>query len=149
MPVFVTRCSNLYGAGDTNFSRVIPNNIRKVLNGESPVIWKGSEKAIREFLYIDDAVDAYLSLTSNIETTKGNAYNIGSGEKISIGDLIDLILSNVDNNIDIDYREKDFPEISHQYLDSTSIYNDIGWRPKVDLNNGIVKTIEEYKRLIS
>ena len=39
VPVVVTRCSNLYGAGDMNFTRVIPNNIKKILNGERPVIW--------------------------------------------------------------------------------------------------------------
>ena len=84
VPVVVTRCSNLYGGGDMNFSRVIPNNIKKILNGESPMIWKGSEESTREFLYIDDAVDAYLSLVNNIDKTNGEAYNIGSGEIFTI-----------------------------------------------------------------
>ena len=92
LPVVVTSCSNLYGAGDMNFTRVIPNNIRKILNGERPVIWKGSESSTREFLYIDDAVDAYVSLVKNIDKTKGNAYNVGSGEMVTIGELLECLL---------------------------------------------------------
>ena len=71
LPVVVTRCSNLYGGLDMNMSRIIPNTIRLALKGESPVIWKGSEKATREFLYVEDAVDGYMSIVNNIEKTKG------------------------------------------------------------------------------
>ena len=145
LPTVVTRCSNLYGGGDMNFSRVIPNNIKKILNNEQPVIWKGSEKSIREFLYIEDAVDAYIHLTDNIEITKGNAYNIGSGDKITIKALLQLILDTMNSNIRIEYKDKSFPEISHQYLDSNKIARDIGWKSNVDLEAGIVETINFYK----
>tara|TARA_X000001388_G_C2229327_1_gene122477 strand:- start:1764 stop:2708 length:945 start_codon:yes stop_codon:yes gene_type:complete len=148
LPVFVTRCSNLYGGNDMNFSRVIPNTIRLVLDGKSPIIWKGSEEAIREFLYIDDAVDAYLSLIDNIEITKGKAYNIGSGEKITIGKLVNIIISKINSDVDIEYKEKSFPEISHQYLDSSKIKKDVSWIPKVNFESGIEKTIKKYKEVI-
>ena len=62
LPVVVTRCSNLYGEGDANFSRLFPNTIRKLVNGESPVIWKGVENGTREFLYIKDAVTKTFTL---------------------------------------------------------------------------------------
>ena len=147
VPVVVTRCSNLYGGGDMNFSRVIPNNINKILNGESPMIWKGSEASTREFLYIDDAVDAYLSLVENIDKTKGEAYNIGSGEVYSIDELLKKLLRTMDSNLDIEYVEKDFPEISHQYLDSDKIERDTGWKPKTTLGVGLRKSVEFYKGL--
>jgi CDP-glucose 4,6-dehydratase len=104
VPVVVTRCSNLYGGGDMNFSRVIPNNINKILNDERPVIWKGSEVSTREFLYIEDAVDAYLSLVENINETKGEAFNIGSSEVISIGELLNLMLDEMDSNLEKSHR---------------------------------------------
>jgi CDP-glucose 4,6-dehydratase len=147
LPIVVTRCSNLYGGGDANFTRVIPNNIRKILNGESPVIWKGCENDVREFLYVEDAVEAYISLVSNIDVVKGNAYNIGSGEKVTIEELIKLLLSKIDNSIEIEYKDKDFPEISLQYLDSTKIKNDVGWEAKVMLNDGLDYTIRQYMGL--
>ena len=148
VPVVVTRCSNLYGGGDMNFSRVIPNNIKKILNGERPMIWKGSEESIREFLYIDDAVSAYLSLAKNIDKTKGQAYNIGSGEKITIKELLQQLLILMDSDLKIKYVHKDFPEISHQYLDSDKIHGDIGWKAEVNLREGLGKSIKNYKEIL-
>ena len=148
LPVVVTRCSNLYGVGDMNFTRVIPNNIRKILNGERPVIWKGSEKSTREFLYVEDAVDAYISLVKNIDKTKGEAYNIGSGEKVTIGELLELLLSKMDTDLTIDYVEKDIPEITHQYLDSYKIKNDTGWEASTYLSDGLEESVEAYKEIL-
>jgi len=148
VPVVVTRCSNLYGGGDMNFSRVIPNNIRKILNDERPMIWKGSEKSTREFLYIDDAVDAYLSLVNNIDKTKGEAYNVGSGEIFTIEELLNGLLDTMKSDLDIEYVEKDFPEISHQYLDSSKIKRHTEWTPETSLLVGLVKSIESYKEIL-
>ena len=145
VPVVVTRCTNLYGPGDNNLSRVIPNNIRKILIGESPMIWKGSEEAIREFLYVDDAIDAYFSLIENINTVKGNAYNIGSGERLTIGELVQKLVDKINPSLEISYPEKDFPEIAHQYSDCTKIKNDIDWNPKIMVDTGLDKTIKFYK----
>ena len=148
VPVVVTRCSNLYGGGDMNFSRVIPNNIRKILNDERPMIWKGSEKSTREFLYIDDAVDAYLSLVNNIDKTKGEAYNVGSGEIFTIEELLNGLLDTMKSDLDIEYVEKDFPEISHQYLDSSKIKRHTEWTPETSLLVGLVTSIESYKEIL-
>jgi len=148
VPIVVTRCSNLYGGGDMNFSRVIPNNIRKILNDERPMVWKGSEESTREFLYIDDAVDAYLSLVENIDKTKGEAYNIGSGEVCDIEELLDTLLDSMESNLEIKYVEKDFPEISHQYLDSTKIIQTTGWKPSTSLFSGLTKSIQSYKEIL-
>ena len=148
VPVVVTRCSNLYGGGDMNFSRVIPNNINKILNDESPMIWKGSEKSTREFLYIDDAVNAYLSLVENIDKTKGEAYNIGSGEIFTIEELLNALLDTMDSNLEIEYVEKDFPEISHQYLDSSKIKEHTGWKPETSLFVGLTKSIKSYEEIL-
>tara|TARA_Y100000310_G_C20498140_1_gene722570 strand:+ start:20 stop:985 length:966 start_codon:yes stop_codon:yes gene_type:complete len=147
LPVVVTRCSNLYGGTDANFSRIIPNTIRRILKGDSPIIWKGSEVSTREFLYIEDAADAYIALLNNIEHTQGNAYNIGSGEKTTILELVSKIIANIDPTIQITYEEKSFPEISHQYLDSSKIKRDTNWAPKISLDVGLQKTIKEYKNI--
>jgi CDP-glucose 4,6-dehydratase len=144
MPVAVTRCSNLYGGADMNFSRIIPNTIRSILNNKSPLIWTGAENFIREFLHVDDAVSAYLSIAENIDITKGNAYNIGSGEKITIGNLVTKILDKMPTDVKIEYRERTFPEISNQYLDSSKIKRDTGWEAEIKLDEGLSKTIEAY-----
>jgi len=148
LPVVVTRCSNLYGPADSNFSRVIPNTIKRILNGKSPIIWRGSEQSIREFLHVEDAAAAYLELIKNIESTKGNAYNIGSGEKTTIQELVEKIVQIIDPGIKIEYPEKDFPEISHQYLDCSKIKEHTGWLPKITLYTGLMETIKHYKKLL-
>ena len=147
LPVVVTRCSNLYGGTDMNFSRIIPNTIRSIFNNKSPLIWTGAENFVREFLYVEDAANAYLSIIKNIDITKGNAYNLGSGEKITIGGLVNKILSNIPTSVKIEYRERIFPEIDNQYLDSSKIKEDIGWEAKVSLDEGIRRTIETYKQI--
>jgi len=147
VPVVVTRCSNLYGGGDMNLSRVIPNNIKKILNDESPMIWEGSEGSIREFLHVNDAVDAYLSLVENINKTKGEAYNIGSGEKITIKELLQQLLILMGSDLKIEYVYKDFPEISHQYLDSNKIHRHTGWECKMNLREGLEEAINSYKEI--
>jgi len=148
VPVVVTRCSNLYGGADMNMSRIIPNTIRLALEGKAPTIWKGSEKSVREFLYVEDAVDGYLSLIKNIEKTKGEAFNIGSGEIITIEDIVNKILSKIDKNISINYKEKDFPEISVQYLNSDKIKKYTGWVPKTKIDKGIEHCIKGYKSIL-
>jgi len=148
VPVVVTRCSNLYGGADMNMSRIIPNTIRLALEGKAPTIWKGSEKSVREFLYIEDAVDGYLSLVENIEKTKGEAFNIGSGEIVTIEDIVNMILSKIDKNISINYEEKDFPEISTQYLNSNKIKQYTGWIPKTKIDKGIEYCIQGYKNIL-
>ena len=143
----MTRCSNLYGGADLNYSRIIPNTIRLVLDGKRPVVWSGAEGFIREFLYIEDAVDAYMALITNIETSAGNAYNVGSGEKITVGDLVRKILITMSSEVSLDIRDREFPEISNQYLDSTKISNDVSWSPNYSLDEGLTKTVEYYKTL--
>jgi CDP-glucose 4,6-dehydratase len=146
IPVVVTRCSNLYGGGDANFSRLIPNTIKRLINGQSPIIWRGVKDSTREFIYVEDAVDAYISLMDNIDETKGQAYNIGGNVIKSIEEVVLMLIEKINSNIKVEYLEKDFPEITHQYLDSTKITNVTNWQPKIDFDTGINSTIDFYKK---
>jgi CDP-glucose 4,6-dehydratase len=145
LPVCVLRCCNLYGPYDINISRIIPNTINKILKGENPIIWKGSETSIREFLYIDDAVNAFLIAANKIDKSKGEAFNVGSGDKISIIDLVNKIINKINKNIDIVYENKSFPEIKNQYLCFEKIKKTLNWKPAFDLEKGLDKTIQVIK----
>ena len=140
--VVVSSSDKAYGSGEGPYVE------GQSLNGERPMIWKGSEKSTREFLYIDDAVNAYLSLVENIDKTKGEAYNIGSGEIFTIEELLNGLLDTMKSDLDIEYVEKDFPEISHQYLDSSKIKRHTEWTPETSLLVGLVKSIESYKEIL-
>jgi CDP-glucose 4,6-dehydratase len=147
IPVVVTRCCNLYGGTDLNFSRVIPNTVKSILKNKAPTVWDGAQNFIREFLYVEDAANAYLTIAEKIDIAQGNAYNIGSGEKVTINDLVEMILSKFAHNLQIEYPSRSFPEIDNQYLDSSKIKRELGFTTSVDLNEGLEETIRTYKRL--
>ena len=60
LPVAVTRLANVYGGGDFNFSRIVPDTARALVEGERPVI-RSDGTPERDYIYAEDAVDAYLA----------------------------------------------------------------------------------------
>lgn len=79
LPVTVARCSNIDGGGDLNFSRLVPGTIQSVLLGEPPLI-RSNGTLIRDYLYIEDAVQAYLILGEQAASdgVRGEAFNFGT-----------------------------------------------------------------------
>ena len=146
MPISVTRCCNIYGPGDLNLSRIIPNTIRRVIGGKAAMLWSDSAAMVREFVYIDDVVDAYVKLAEHIDITKGKAYNVGTLEYLKVEDFVKKLFECMGREPDIEIKERDaeFKEIPEQYLDSTRIQNDVGWEPKYALDTGLKKTVDWY-----
>ena len=70
LPVAVTRFANLYGGGERNFSRLIPETVTAVLDGRRPVI-RSDGSPERDFLYVEDAASAYLAIAAALETGRG------------------------------------------------------------------------------
>ena len=70
MPLAVTRFANIYGGGDLNFSRLIPEAAVAVLEGAAPVI-RSDGSPERDFLYVDDAVSAYLAIDGALGRERG------------------------------------------------------------------------------
>jgi CDP-glucose 4,6-dehydratase len=147
LPVSVTRFANLYGGGDRNFSRLIPETVTAVLDGRSPVI-RSDGSPERDFLYVEDAAQAYLAVAAALAGGKagGEAFNAGWGRPHAVREVIDLICELSPGEVEPDYQGSGNPsgEIDRQYLDSTKIREQIGWQPEVDLREGISRTLEWY-----
>ena len=147
LPVAVTRFANLYGGGERNFSRLIPETVTAVLDGRRPVI-RSDGSPERDFLYVEDAASAYLAVAEALETAGvgGEAFNAGWGRPHPVREVIDLICELGPNDVEPDYRGSGNPpgEIDRQYLDSTKIRERVGWAPNVDLREGISRTLEWY-----
>lgn len=147
LPVYVSRFVNIYGPGDLNFSRLIPKTIRSVLKGEAPEMWGG--KVVRDYLHVDDAVRAYIKLGEAHRTTesKEQIFNFGSNNLLSAREIVELIISVSGKSMGInkipDLREN---EISIQYVSWAKAKRVLGWRPKVDIREGMKHTVEWYKR---
>ncbi len=146
LPVLIPRFVNIYGPGDLHFTRVIPKTIRSILTGKNPTLWGG--KAIREFLYVDDVVAAYdlLAQMSDPQIEKNRIYNFGSTQSISIENLIDKIISIVGTYVSIKkVSQKRSDELPEDRVSWTKAKQVLGWKPTVDLEKGLDKTVSWYR----
>jgi len=117
------------------------------LRNERPIIFK-NDKSTREYICIEDVIDAYLSLIKNIEKTKENVYNVGSGEVYNQAEVVKKIIELMGKDIEPLYldRKFKFKEIQSQSLDSSKIFKEIGWKAKYSLEEGLKETIKEFKK---
>ena len=94
LPVAVTRLANLYGGGDLNFSRLIPETVSAVLDGRRPCI-RSDGSPERDYLYVEDAVGAYLAIADALDDGggRGEALNAGGGRPHSVREVVELIAS--------------------------------------------------------
>lgn len=149
LPVLIPRFVNIYGSGDLNFQRLIPKTIKSILTGFEPEMWGG--KARRDYLFIDDAIDAYLLLAQADINKVGDSrvFNIGSSNIISVEDLIKKIIKATGKNLEIKkISKKREGEIDSQYVSFSKATKLLGWRPKINLDEGLKKTVDWYFRYL-
>ena len=150
LPVVITRFANIYGPGDLNFSRIIPDTIRSVLQGEVPIV-RSDGTPERDYLYIDDATDLYILLAERIAETKGEVFNAGHNKPVRVLNLVETILRlSGQTQLRPDIRGKGNPhgEIDRQWLDGGKVKRLLGWEPHMALEEGLQKTITWYKSIL-
>lgn len=140
--VSTIRAGNIYGPGDFNLSRLIPRSTLLCLDNAPPQIYRGVGQYKREFMYIDDIVDAYLLVCDR--GLPGHAYNVGGSGFLTIIDTVNKIveLTGCSNRPEI--VDKDFIEIKEQYLDASKIQA-LGWTCNNDIDMGLEKTVAWYR----
>ncbi len=148
LPVAVTRFANLYGGGDFNFSRLVPEAIVAAIERRAPVI-RSDGTPQRDFLYVEEAVEAYLAISDLIDAGRGagEAFNAGPGEPRSVLEVVELICELAGTGVAPDVRGTSTPggEIDRQWVDATKLRAAAGWEPKVDLEDGLRRTIAWYR----
>ncbi len=146
LPVCITRCGNLYGGGDLNFNRIIPQTIQLVLNGEAPEI-RSDGTFIRDYFYIEDAVEAYLLLGEKMEELNlaGEAFNFSNEIQLTVLELVEKILKAMDSDLKPKVLNQGSHEIKHQYLSAEKARKLLNWTPAHTIDEGLEKTIEWYK----
>ncbi len=140
--------TNLYGTNDnydTENSHVLPALIRKICsakkNKENKVIVWGDGTPMREFLHVDDLADACYYLLKNYN--ESGIVNIGAGKDITIENLAKLISKIVDFKGTIEFDLTKSNGTPRKLLDTTKI-NNLGWFAKINLHEGLEKTVSEY-----
>jgi CDP-glucose 4,6-dehydratase len=147
LQVCITRCANLYGGGDLNFNRLIPGVIRACLT-EQPFVIRSDGKFIRDYLYVEDAVRAYLRLAEMMaerSELQGEAFNVSAGARASAIEVVQTVLGILGrNDITVQVLNQASNEIREQYLDGRKFRDTTGWAPHHSLLTGLDKTIEWY-----
>ncbi|AKL83555.1 sugar dehydratase [Bacillus atrophaeus] len=145
LPVCITRCGNLYGGGDLNFNRIIPQTIQLVLNGEAPEI-RSDGTFVRDYFYIEDAVQAYLLLAEKMEENNlaGEAFNFSNEIQLTVLELVEKILKAMNSNLKPNVLNQGSNEIKHQYLSAEKARKLLNWTPAYTIDEGLEKTIKWY-----
>jgi CDP-glucose 4,6-dehydratase len=148
LPVAVTRFANLYGGGDFNFSRLVPEATVAAIERRAPVV-RSDGTPQRDFLYVEDAVAAYLAICDLLDEGRagGEAFNAGTGEPQSVLKVVELICELAGTGMTPDVRGSGTPggEIDRQWVDATKLRAAAGWEPEVDLEDGTRRTIAWYR----
>jgi CDP-glucose 4,6-dehydratase len=148
VPVAVTRFANIYGGGDLNFSRLIPEAVSAALDGRAPVL-RSDGSPERDFLYVEDAVSAYLAIASGLDRddVRGEAFNAGGGSPHPVRAVVEIVARLADTGVEPEIRGSGNPEgeIDRQYVDPAKIRERLGWEPSVGLEEGLRRTIEWYR----
>lgn len=150
LPVAVTRCANIYGPGDLNFSRIIPDTCRFVIKNKNPII-RSDGTPLRDYVFVEDVVDIYFVLAKSLLDKKidfGEAFNLGVNRPVSVIEIVKKIIRISGNTAlvpEILGKGKIKGEIDRQYLSSVKARRILGWQPKYSLQKGLEITYKWYK----
>ncbi len=135
------RYFNVYGPGQGK-AGVIAIFIKKALNNEDLII-TGNGDQERDFVYVDDVVDANIAAVSYSGSEK--VFNIGSGQSIKLRELAELIIKLCESKSEIILEKPRYGDLFYSCANIAKAKNELNWEPKTDLETGLKKTIEFYK----
>lgn len=150
LPIGITRCANVYGGGDLNWSRIVPGTIRSFLKREPPVI-RSNGTYVRDYLYVKDAAGAYLRLAEKLheEGVAGQAFNFSAETPVSVLDMVALIQRLMGcGDLKPDIRNCAEGEIHSQYLSIAKAKRVLAWEPKFTMEKGLAETIGWYREFL-
>jgi len=149
LPVAITRCGNIYGPGDFNFSRIVPDAIRCMLLGKTLLI-RSDGNFTRDYIYVDDIVNGYILLAEKLQklSLSGEAFNCSNENPVSVLELIKIIYRIARKKENYKILNKANYEIKHQFLSAKKAKKILGWKPRYTLDKGLIKTIQWYEEVL-
>ncbi len=148
LDITIPRFANIYGPGDKNISRLIPTVMDSVIHGKNPKIWDIG--AVRDFLYIDDAIDGYIRILKEKPKKNLQIINFGTGTPVKISKVAELIIK-ISGKKNIKVISNKIPrlrgvEVLRQYVSIDKAKKIFGWEPKTSIHEGLVETYKWYEK---
>lgn len=144
LPVSVSRFGNIYGPGDLNTNRLVPGIMKAILFNEVLPI-RSDGTFIRDYVYVKDVADGYLSLMKNIDKARGEAFNFSTGYNFSVLDLIKKISEILGRECNYTVANNQKNEIPVQSLNYEKATNVLGWKSNYTIEDGVKETFDWYR----
>ena len=142
----ILRFMNIYGPRITKVYRRVCSKFAEATIRNEPLVIVGDGKQTRDFTYVTDAINAIL-LALNKKDIKGETFNIGTGKPTTINQLANLYKKiSVNSKQEIKHINAKKGDLIYSYADITKAKKKIGYNPKIDVETGIPKYFEWYKK---
>ncbi len=127
------------------YSGVLAKFITTMLRGEQPIIFGDGEQS-RDFTYVDNAVDANLmACKAPAANVAGRVFNVATGRRVTLTETFETLKKIMAFSGDVKYGEERTGDIKHSLADISPAEKAFGYKPKVDFEEGLRRTIEWYK----
>ena len=144
MPAVTTRSCNVYGPGDNNTQRLIPGIFKSYLSGEEFELRNGG-RDIREYIHVDDLVEAYISVAKHVETKNLHpSFNMSSGDRYSTIEVFNLMERAIGKEINFRIAFDESVEINKQVMSYNLLHSETGWSPKIPFEKGLRDVVAWY-----
>ncbi len=146
LPVVIARCGNIYGAGDLNWSRIVPRTMRTLISGERLVL-RSDGKSIRDYTYVRDVVNAYIALAQACvePALAGEAFNVSSETRCSVAEIVEEIGKVLKIKPNPEFVDTATMELREQTLDTTKAKQRLHWTSTWTLGQGLADTASWYR----
>ena len=128
------------------YSAVIPLFVTALLEGRTPKIY-GDGSQSRDFVYVGNVVQANL-LAATVPGVSGNVYNVASGERVGVGEMLKQICDLLDVRFAPDFVEPRIGDILHSWADISATTRDLGYHPEVSFKDGLRETVYAYRDVL-
>jgi len=147
LPIAITRCGNIYGPGDFNLSRLIPDAMRCILLNQTLKI-RSDGRFVRDYVYVDDIVNGYVRIAELFRRRNlgGEAFNLSNEQPLTVMGILKEIGKLCFSGNKLKYKIMNIAkyEIREQYLSSRKARSVLGWKPEYSIQEGLEKTIDWY-----
>lgn len=143
------RFGNVYGPGSTHKSSVVAKFIKQALEGETLEIY-GDGTQTRDFIFIDDLIDAIL-LSARVEQISGEVFQIATNRESTVNEMAEILVRTLKEagikNAEVTHGQERKGDVKRNFSDTSKAKSRLGWQAKVDLQQGITRTVEWFMAL--